>query len=129
MVDAVRCALALQDGLRDRNADTPESRRIRFRIGVNIGDVIVQDDDVFGDGVNIAARLEGLAEPGGTVVSAKVYDEVRGKTDMAFEDLGAHALKNIARPVRAYRLSRSRDRAADDEPRVHAHRAAASRAV
>jgi TolB-like protein len=103
VVDAVRCAVAFQEGMAERNADMPEDRRIEFRIGVNLGDVILQDDDVYGDGVNIAARLEGLAEPGGVVVSGKVHDEVRTKLDIDFVDLGAQEVKNIAEPVRVYR--------------------------
>ncbi|MDP6805731.1 MAG: adenylate/guanylate cyclase domain-containing protein [Rhodospirillales bacterium] len=101
-VDAVRCAVAYQDGMRDRNAEVPNDRRIEFRIGVNLGDVMVQDDDVFGDGVNVAARLEGLAEPGRIVVSGKVHDEVRGKVEAAFNDLGPQRVKNIAEPVPAF---------------------------
>ncbi len=105
VVNAVRCAVAFQEGMRERNADTSEDRCIEFRIGVNLGDVIVQDDDVFGDGVNIASRLEGLAEPGGLCLSEDVYRQVRGKVDCDFEDLGPKEVKNIAEPVRAYRVS------------------------
>ncbi len=105
VVDAVRCAVAFQDGMRDRSSDTPEDRRIQFRIGVNLGDVIVQDDDLYGDGVNVAARLEGLAEPGGILVSGTAYDHVRNKVRADFDDLGAQTLKNIADPVRAYRVA------------------------
>ena len=101
-VDAVRCAVAYQDGMRDRNSEVPNDCRIEFRIGINLGDVIVQDDDVFGDGVNVAARLEGLAEPGRIVVSGKVHDEVRGKVEAAFDDLGPQRVKNIAEPVPAF---------------------------
>ena len=88
-----------------RELDLPAAERIRFRIGVNVGDVIVEGEEIYGDGVNVAARLEGLAEPGGVCVSGKVYDEVRGKLDLGFEDLGELALKNIARPVRAWRVA------------------------
>ncbi len=102
VVDAVRCAIAFQEGMAERNTDTPEDRRIVFRIGVNLGDVIVQDDDVYGDGVNIAARLEGLAEPGRVVVSGTVYEHVRAKLDFGFDDLGPQEVKNIAEPVHAY---------------------------
>ena len=102
VVDAVICAIAFQDGMAERNADTPEDRRIVFRIGVNLGDVIVQDDDVYGDGVNIAARLEGLAEPGGICVSGDVIRQIRGKVEAEFEDLGPQQVKNIAEPVHAY---------------------------
>jgi class 3 adenylate cyclase len=79
----------------------PEAERIAFRIGVNLGDVIVEGDDIFGDGVNVAARLEGLAEPGGVCISAKVHDEVRDRLELTFEDLGEQEVKNIARPVRS----------------------------
>ena len=102
VVDAVRCAVSFQEGMGERNKDTPEDRRIEFRIGVNLGDVIVQDDDVFGDGVNVAARLEGLAEPGGVVVSGTVHEHVRSKLDFGFDDLGVRELKNIAEPVHAF---------------------------
>ena len=102
VVDAVRCAVAFQEGVAGRNADTPEDRRIEFRIGVNLGDVIVQDDDIFGDGVNVTARLEGLANPGGVVVSGTVYEQVRAKLDFEFDDLGLREVKNIAVPVRAF---------------------------
>jgi adenylate cyclase len=89
----------------ERNAATPEEQRIVFRVGVNLGDIIIAEDhDIHGDGVNVAARLEGIAEPGGICVSAIVHDQVRDKLDLAFEDLGEQALKNITRPVRAYRV-------------------------
>ena len=103
VVDAVRCAVAFQEGMAKRNGDTPGDRRIEFRIGVNLGDVIVQGDDVFGDGVNVAARMEGLAEPGSVVVSGTVHEHVRGKLDFDFDDLGSQEVKNIAEPVRTYR--------------------------
>ena len=102
VVDAVRCAVAFQERMAVRNVDTPDDRRIVFRIGVNLGDVIVQDDDVYGDGVNVAARLEGLAEPGAVVVSGTVHEHVRSKLDIGFDDLGFQDVKNIAEPVRAY---------------------------
>jgi adenylate cyclase len=104
IVDAVRCAVAFQEGMLSRNAETPESARILFRIGVNLGDVIAQDDDVFGDGVNVAARLEGLANPGGICISRAARDQVRDKLDYPLEDLGDIEVKNIARPVRAFRV-------------------------
>ena len=104
VVDAVRCAVAFQEGMAVRNEGRPEDHRIEFRIGVNLGDVIVQDDDLFGDGVNVAARLEGLADPGAVVVSGKVHEEVRTKIDIGFDDLGPHEVKNITTPVRAYRI-------------------------
>jgi adenylate cyclase len=104
-VDAVECAVALQGGVAEREAAEPEGRRIRFRIGVNVGDVIVDGDDLYGDGVNIAARLEGLAPPGHVLVSGKVFDEVRGKLTLDFHDLGAQAVKNIAEPIRIYQVT------------------------
>jgi class 3 adenylate cyclase len=99
VVDAVRCAVTIQDGMQNRNAKVPSDQRIEFRIGVNVGDVIVQDDDVFGDSVNVAARLEGLAEPGGVCVSDMVYRSVRSNLDLSFNDLGPHRVKNIGDPV------------------------------
>jgi len=104
VVDAVRCAVEIQRGMANREPDMAEERRIRFRIGVNLGDVIVEEHDIFGDGVNVAARLEGLAEPGGICVSRMVRDQIRDKLDFAFEDLGEQSVKNIARPVRVYAL-------------------------
>jgi adenylate cyclase len=108
VVDAVRCAVEVQRGMAARNADIPATRRIEFRIGVNLGDVIIEDGDILGDGVNVAARLEALAEPGGICVSRVVRDQVRDRIDLAFEDLGERQLKNIARPVRVYRISMAR---------------------
>jgi adenylate cyclase len=104
VVDAVRCAVDVQRGMAARNADLPVARQIQFRIGVNLGDVIIEDGDILGDGVNVAARLEALAEPGGICVSRVVRDQVRDRIDLAFEDLGERQLKNIARPVRVYRV-------------------------
>ena len=104
VVDAVECAVALQHGLSERNADTPEDRRIVFRIGVNLGDVIIDGDDIYGDGVNVAARLEGLAQPGTICISRTVFDHVKGKVELGFEDLGEHRVKNITDPVHAYRV-------------------------
>src|SRR5262249_13960592 len=104
VVDAVRCAAEIQRGMAERNAETAEDRRITFRVGVNLGDVIAEEHDIFGDGVNVAARLEALAEPGGICVSRVVRDQVRDKLDLAFEDLGEQQVKNIARPVRVYRV-------------------------
>ena len=102
VVDAVRCAVEIQRGMAERGLDVPEERRIRFRIGINLGDVIVEDHDIFGDGVNVATRLEALAEPGGICISRVVRDQVRDKLDCAFEDMGEQSVKNIARPVRVY---------------------------
>jgi TolB-like protein len=104
VVDAVRCAVEVQRGMAEREPEVPEERRIRFRVGINLGDVIAEEHDIFGDGVNVAARLEALAEPGGICVSRVVRDQVRDRLDFAFEDLGEQSVKNIARPVRAYAL-------------------------
>jgi TolB-like protein len=104
VVDAVRCAAEVQRGMLDREPDIPDERRIRFRIGINLGDVIVENDDIFGDGVNIAARLEALAEPGTICFSGMVHDQIRDKLPYRFEDLGEQSVKNIARPVRVYAL-------------------------
>ena len=104
VVDAVRCAAELQRAMIDREAGIPEDCRIRFRIGINLGDVIVEHDDIFGDGVNVAARLEALADPGGICISRTVRDHIRDKLAYAFEDLGEQSVKNIARPVRVYAL-------------------------
>ena len=104
VVDAVRCAVEIQRGMSEREPEVPEEQRIRFRIGINLGDVIVEEHDIFGDGVNVAARLEALAEPGGICVSRVVRDQVRDRLDFAFEDLGEQQVKNIARPVRVYRV-------------------------
>jgi len=105
VVDAVRCAVELQRAMIDCNTGIPEDRRIVFRIGVNLGDVIIDDDDIYGDGVNIAARLEALAEPGGICISRAVRNQIRDKLPYAFEDMGEQIVKNIARPVRAYAMS------------------------
>jgi adenylate cyclase len=105
VVDGVRCAAEIQRAMIDRNADMPEDMRIAFRIGVNLGDIIVDDDDIFGDGVNIAARLEALAEPGGICVSRTVRNQVRDKLPYSFEDMGEQIVKNIARPVRVDAMS------------------------
>jgi adenylate cyclase len=105
VVDALRSATELQVGMTERNATAPADKRIELRIGINVGDVVVEDGDIFGDGVNVAARLEALAEPGGICVSARVQEDAAGKLDLSFEDLGEQQLKNIARPVRAYRVA------------------------
>ena len=103
-VEAVRCATEIQLKVDERNADVPDTRRMRFRIGVNLGDVMVEGDNLYGDGVNVAARLEGIAEPGGISVSRTVLDHVKGKVDLEFEDLGDHRVKNIVEPIRIYRV-------------------------
>ena len=104
VVDAVRCAAEIQRGMADREPEVAEEQRIRFRIGINLGDVIAEDEDIFGDGVNVAARLEALADPGEICLSRVVRDQVRDRLDYTFEDLGEQQVKNIARPVRAYAL-------------------------
>jgi class 3 adenylate cyclase len=106
VVDAVRCGVEIQRGMADREPDVPDARRIGFRIGINLGDVIAEEHDIFGDGVNVAARLEALAEPGGICVSRVVRDQVRDKLDytFTFQDMGEQQFKNIARPVRVYAL-------------------------
>src|SRR6266849_4681995 len=108
VVDALRCAADWQRAMMERTACVPPAQRIEFRIGINVGDVVVEDGDIFGDGVNVAARLEALAEPGGICVSARVQEDAAGKLDLAFEDLGEQNLKNIARPVRVYRVTLTR---------------------
>jgi adenylate cyclase len=105
VVDAVRCAAELQRAMIDRETVVPEDRRIRFRVGINLGDVIVEDDDIFGDGVNVAARLEALAEPGEICISRMVRDQIRDELPYPFEDRGEQSDKNIPRPVRVYALS------------------------
>ena len=102
VVDAVECAVAVQAVMAERNNGVPQDRRMLFRIGINLGDILIEGDDILGDGVNIAARLEGIAEPGGICISSSAYDQVRGKVAVEFIDLGEQSLKNIDRPVRAY---------------------------
>ena len=105
-VDAVRCAIDIQRGMAERNRAVPQDRRLAFRIGLNLGDVIVQSGDLYGDGVNVAARLEALAEPGGICLSASAHEQVQDKISaVRFEDLGEQHVKNIARPVRVYRVA------------------------
>src|ERR1700686_3042460 len=102
VVAAVECAIAIQKLMVERNAGTPENKRIVYRIGVNLGDVLIEGDDILGDGVNIAARLESICDPGGVLISGAAYDHVRGRIDADFVDLGDKDLKNIARPVRVH---------------------------
>jgi adenylate cyclase len=116
-VEAVRCAIAIQSGMTDRNAAAGGDERIEFRIGINLGDVMIEGGDIFGDGVNVAARLEGIAEPGTIFVSRAVRDSVRDKLDAALEDLGERSVKNIARPVRVFRIGAARN---DPSPRAAA---------
>ena len=104
VIDAAECAAAIQRLIAGHEKDTREDRRIRYRIGINLGDIVSDDDDIFGDGVNVAARLEALAEPGGICISGKVYDEIRNKTDLAFDELGEQRIKNVADPIRAYHV-------------------------
>lgn len=113
VVDALRCAAAVQAALAHSNAQLPADRRIELRIGIHQGDIVVEDGDIFGDGVNIAARLEGLAEPGGICISSRVQEDASGRLDLAFEDIGEQQLKNISRPVRVFRV---RDSAAKQTP-------------
>ena len=109
VVDAGRCALDIQRGMSERNSEVPAAERIEFRIGINVGDIIIDAGDIFGDGVNIAARLEAVADPGGICVSARAYEDLEGKLDASFEDQGEQQLKNIARPVRVYRTRHASD--------------------
>ena len=102
VVDAVECAVAVQAVMAERNDGIPQDRRMLYRIGVNLGDILIEGDDILGDGVNVAARLEGIAEPGGISISASAYDQVRSKIAVEFVDLGEQSLKNIDRPVRVY---------------------------
>ena len=102
MVDAVECAVAVQAVMAQRNEGVPHDRRMLFRIGINLGDILIEGEDILGDGVNVAARLEGIAEPGGICISSSAYEQVRGKVAVEFTDLGEQKLKNIARPIRAY---------------------------
>src|SRR5215470_10524412 len=105
VLSAVECALAIQRVMVQRNADVEETRRMRFRIGINLGDVVFDDARIYGDGVNVAARLENIAEPGGICISRKVHEEISGKMGLAFVDAGEQQLKNIVQPVRVYRIS------------------------
>src|SRR5262245_57586678 len=127
VVDAVRCAIEVQRGMAEQNATVPQVKRIEFRIGIHVGDIIVDENDIFGDGVNIAARLEGIAEPGGVCISDDAQRQIRGKVDAAFEDMGSQNLKNIAEPMRAWRLriNASGRAAAPIEPPVESTQALA----
>jgi class 3 adenylate cyclase len=105
VLNAVKCAIAIQETMLERNASVVPDRRIQFRIGINQGDVLFDDDRIFGDGINVASRLEGLCEPGGICISGKVYEEIKSRFQIRYEDLGPQTLKNIAEPVQAYRIS------------------------
>jgi TolB-like protein len=119
VVDAVRCADEIQRGMAEQNIDVPQDKQIELRIGIHVGDIIVDENDIFGDGVNIAVRLEGIAEPGGVCISDDVRRQIRGKVDVTFEDLGSQSLKNIAEPMRVWRVPNSRAvPAAPTRPRV-----------
>ncbi len=104
VVDAVRCADEIQRCMAEQNTDVPQNKRIEFRIGIHVGDIIIEDDDIFGDGVNIAVRLEGIAEPGGVNISDDAHRQIRGKVEITFEDMGSRSLKNIAEPMRVWRV-------------------------
>jgi adenylate cyclase len=107
-VDAARCAVEQQRGMVQRNAAVPADQRIEFRIGIHVGDIMIEEGDILGDGVNIAARLESIAQPGGICISDDTYRQIRGKLDVNFQDSGEQELKNIARPVRVYQLRQTR---------------------
>jgi adenylate cyclase len=118
VVHAVQSAVELQRGMAERNAGIPQEKRIEFRIGINVGDIIVDRGDIWGDGVNVAARLEALAEPGGICVSGRVQEDVQGKLSLVFEDAGEQRLKNIARPVRVYRVRLDEVERRQDKPSI-----------
>jgi TolB-like protein/class 3 adenylate cyclase len=124
-VDAARCAVVVQHSVAQHNSDTPQQRRIEFRIGIHVGDIIIDDNDIFGDGVNIAARLEGIAEPGGVCISDDAQRQIRGKVDIAFDDMGPQTLKNIAEPMRAWRLRTDQALASTAQPKPAAEAAPA----
>ena len=116
VVEALTCAVDIQRALRERNAALPPEHRLEFRIGINLGDVIIDGEDIYGDGVNVAARLQQLAEPGGILVSRTVHNHVRGKLDLAFEPLGEHQVKNIPEPVAVFRVRLDGSRPSAPEP-------------
>src|SRR6201990_410224 len=107
VVDAVECAVAVQAVMAERNQGVPEDRRMLYRSGINLGDILIEGDDILGDGVNIAARLESIAEPGGICISSSAYAQVQGKLAVEFSDMGEQKLKNIARPIRAFAVVHS----------------------
>ena len=112
VVDAVRCAVEVQQAMPERHTDFGAGNRIELRIGIHQGDIVVEDGDIFGNGVDVAARIEGLAQPGGICVSGRVQEDAAGKLDLAFQDMGEQQLRNIARPVRVYRVSIAENAAA-----------------
>jgi TolB-like protein len=115
-VDAVECAVAVQEVMAHRNEGIPQDRRMLFRIGINLGDILIEGDDILGDGVNVAARLEGLAEPGGICISSSAYEQVRGKVSVQFADMGEQNLKNIARPIQVYAVGTTTRQSAPMQP-------------
>jgi adenylate cyclase len=117
-VDAARCAFEIQRGMAAQNTAVPQQVRIEFRIGIHVGDIIIDDNDIFGDGVNIAARLEGIAEPGGVCISDDARRQIRGKVDIPLEDIGSQALKNIAEPMRVWRMRISGEAASEPQQAV-----------
>jgi adenylate cyclase len=104
VIDAVNCSVKIQQELAERNTELPQERRMEFRIGVNVGDVVEEEDRIYGDGVNIAARVEGMAEAGGICITGRAYDQVKNKLELGYKYLGEHSVKNIAEPVRAYKV-------------------------
>ena len=124
VVGAVRCAVEVQQAMAEREGDVPEERRIRYRVGINLGDIVIDEDDILGDGVNIAARLEAMADPGGIVISRAARDQIRDKLDLPLEDMGEHAVKNIARPVRMFRVNLDDEKPVPKEAAGEAGRAA-----
>ena len=114
-VDAIRCAIQTQRGMAQRNAAVPADRRTEIRIGIHVGDIIIEEGDIFGDGVNIAARLESIAQPGGICISEDAHRQVRDKLNIAFDDAGEQQLKNITRPVRVYRIMLGEETAPETE--------------
>jgi adenylate cyclase len=129
VVEAVQCAVEVQQELGGRNADLPQSRRMDFRVGINVGDVMVRGGDLFGEGINVAARLQEIAQPGGICVSGTVYDQVRNKLSLGFEFLGPRAVKNIAEEVPVYRLQTGAEVAVEAEPSPRHEAAAGGKSV
>jgi adenylate cyclase len=113
VTDAVQCSVDIQEAMAQRNASVPEDRRIRFRFGINLGEIIIEGDDIYGNGVNVAARLEAMAEPGGICISGSVYDQIQSILSMVYEDLGEQTVKNISAPVRSFavRIGETKERA------------------
>src|SRR5215470_8363693 len=127
VVEAVRCAVDVQRGLAARNAHVPADQKIEFRIGINVGDIIIDGDDIYGDGVNVAARLEALADPGGIMVSRVVHDQVQDKLGFEFDDMGEQSVKNIARPIGVHRVHLTEQLSQKLSPGGHTERAASER--